>query len=289
MNKDIALLTMEKFGDRDKNSVGSSRIRMRWMLPYWEEAEEYIIGKKYFAMTFQKVYWESFKNEGDYKGIKILDLCDPDWLENQPVFEYIDWVDAVVTSTEALAEYVRKLRPSKLVRCIPDRVYLPEAIPVKKKHEGSLKKVVWFGYSHNFHYLFPAFDELMKRGIELTIISNSECDLPLTYRNHLKINNIPYSYETINKEIVKNDAVLMLDSTRDERGKYKSNNKTLQAWSLRMPVIKLPEDLDRFMSAEAREEEANLRRKEIEEKWDIKFSVDEYRVLINELKSKKIK
>ena len=92
--KNVGWLTMEKMDNRTFNSVGSSRIRARWLLPYWKEAEEYVIGKKYDVIIFQKVFWSSFKENGNYKGIKILDLADPDWLENKPVFEYIDWVDA---------------------------------------------------------------------------------------------------------------------------------------------------------------------------------------------------
>jgi len=287
IKKTVAFLSMEKFDGRDLNSVGSSRIRARWLLPYWPEAEEYVIGKAYSTMIFQKVYWESFKDLGNYKGIKILDLCDPDWLENKPVFEYIDWVDAVTTSTEALAEYIRKLRPNKLVHCIPDRVYLPEATPMKKRHEGVLKTLAWFGYSGNFHYLYSAFDELIGRGITLKVISNSECDLPLSYRGKLKIENIPYSYESVNKEIIKADAVLMLDPGKDERGKYKSNNKILQSWALRMPVVNVPADIDKFMSGEAREKEANLRRKEVEDKWSVEFSVKEYKELIEKIKKSK--
>lgn len=281
--KNIGCITMEKFDIRDYNSVGSSRIRIRWLLPYWEEAEEYIIGKKYDVIIFQKVYWDTFKNKSNYKGVKILDLCDPDWLENKPVFEYVDWVDAVTTSTEPLAEFVRKLRPNKIVKCIPDRVYLPEAIPIKTKHSPSLKRLAWFGYYHNFYYLYSTFDELIKRGIELITISNAECEAPTVYRNKLKITHIPYSYDTVNREIIKADAVLMPETKTNERGKYKSNNKTLQAWSLGMPVIKVPEDLDRLMSKEAREKESREKRKEIEEKWDVQSSVAEYQELINNI------
>ena len=102
MNKKVGLLTMEKMDNRLFNSVGSSRIRMRWMLPYWDEAEEYGIAKEYETLVFQKVYWGAMMDA--FKGVKILDLCDPDWLENKPVFEFVDKVDAVVTSTPALAD-----------------------------------------------------------------------------------------------------------------------------------------------------------------------------------------
>lgn len=285
MDKTIGILTMEKMDNRELNSVGSSRIRARWLLPFWEEAEDYVIGKKYDVMIFQKVYWSNMMKA--FTGVKILDLCDPDWLEGKPVFEYVDMVDAVTTSTEALAEYVRKIRPDKLVKCIPDRVYLPEATPIHEKHKGPLKKVVWFGYAHNSHYLIKAYDELIKHGIELTAISNNEIDLPLIYRGKMSINNIPYNYDTVNKEIVKADALLMPEPFGDEKSKYKSNNKVIQAWALRMPVIRAPEDLEKLISGEAREEEAAKRRKEVEDKWDVKYSVEEYRLLINKLRAKK--
>lgn len=285
MNKTIGLCTMEKFDNRLFDSVGSSRIRMRWLLPYWEEAEEYIIGKKYDTLIFQKVYWREMKKA--FEGVKIIDLCDPEWLENKPVFEFIDLVDAVTTSTQPLADYVKKMRPNVLVKCIPDRVYMPEALPIKTIHEEKLQKVVWFGYVQNSHYLTNTFEELINRGLELTVIAEAPIEAPMIYRSKLKIHNIVFNYKTLNKEIVKYDAVLMPEASGDERAKYKSNNKTLQAWALGMPVIKIPEDIDKLITKEQRETESIARRKEIEEKWDVKYSVDEYRELIKQIQVKK--
>lgn len=284
MKKTIGILTMEKMDNRVLNSVGSSRIRARWLLNYWPEAEEYVIGKYYEIMIFQKVYWDSMMRE--FKGIKILDLCDPDWLEGKPVFQFVDLADAVTTSTEPLAEYIRKLRPKALVQCIPDRVYIPEHKPVKTKHEGVLKKVCWIGYSHNVHYIVSTFDELIRAGLTLTIISDKPYNPPLMYRDKLKIENVPWSYETIFKEIVKNDAVLLPEPKGDERAKYKSNNKVLQTWAQGMPVIMLPKDLDRFMDPKEREKESKKRLQEIKDKWDVRYSVDEYRELIKKIKQK---
>jgi len=285
--KKIAFATMEKFDNREINSVGSSRIRARWLINDWPEAEEYIIGKKYDVLVFQKVYWSAMMKA--FEGIKILDLCDPDWLENKPVFQYVDMADAIVTSTQALADYIKKLRPNALVKYIADRVYLPEATPVHTKHEGQLKKLVWFGYSHNVHYLTNTYDEIIKRGIELTAISNAPIEPPLMYRGKINIVNVVYNYDTVNREMVKADAVLMPEPSGDEKAKFKSNNKTVQAWALRMPVIKTPEDLDKFTNAEEREKEAEEKRQEVEKNWDSKLSVQEYRDLILEIKGRKTK
>lgn len=278
----IAFCTMEKFDNRVKDSVGSSRIRGNWLIKYWEEAEEYMIGQKYDVMIFQKVYWQSFKNNANtYQGVKILDICDPDWLEGKPVMEYVDFMDATVTSSPALAEYIQKMRPNARVICIPDRIDL-SVHQKKEKHQGVLKKLVWFGYSTNVHYIEKTFPDIIQKGIELTVISDQPYNPGIQYQN-LKVNNVPYSYPGVHKEITKCDAVLMPISNDDLRGTFKSNNKTLTAWALGMPVIALPQDLDRFKTAESRQLEGDLRRKEIEEQWDVKLSVQEYKDLIAEI------
>ena len=285
--KTTACLSMEKMDNRPFNSVGSSRIRVRWLLNYWPEAEEYVIGKKYDVHVYQKVYWgDMMKN---FEGIKILDLCDPDWLEDKPVFEFIDLVDAVTTSTQALADFILKIRPEALVKCIPDRVYLPECKPIKTMHKGLLKKIVWFGYHHNTHYLNSTFDELIKRGITLTIISDNPMGVSLAYRNRLKVNNIPYDQETVFKELVRADAVLMPKPRGDDKGKFKSNNKIIQSMALGLPVVIEPEDLDRLEGAEERAKESVKGLKEVKEKWSVEESVKEMRAIIEEIKERKRK
>jgi hypothetical protein len=275
----VAFCTMEKFDNRVKDSVGSSRIRGNWLIKYWQDAEEYVIGQEYDVMIFQKVYWQSFKNNAsDFKGIKILDICDPDWLEGKPVMEYVDFMDATVTSTQALADFIKKVRPNARVLCIPDRMDL-EVHKRKQKHEGLLKKLVWFGYSTNVHYIEKTFADVITKGLELTIISDQPYNPGVAYEN-LKVINVPYAWPSVNKEIIKADTVLMPVSNDDLRGIFKSNNKTLTAWALGMPVIQLPQDLERFKTAEARQAEADKRRKEIEKDWDVKISVKEYQDLL---------
>lgn len=276
----VGIATMERFDNRMPNTVGSSRIRVRWLLPYWEEAEEYIIGKQYDVLIYQKVYWKDMMKA--YKGIQILDLCDPDWLEKKPVFEFIDLVDAVVTSSEPLAQYIRKLRPGKKVVCIPDRIYLPEHTNIKSSHSEQIKDVVWFGYYNNVHYLEKTFDQLMLKGIRLNIISDQPYTAPLTYRN-LEINNIPYNYESLHSELIKYDALLLPPPTDDVRGAFKSNNKVLTGMALGIPVIEVPEDFDRLATQETRIKEARMKRQEVETLWDVKLSVAQYKKLIAEI------
>lgn len=285
IKKTVGFCSMERFDNRVFNSVGSSRIRVRWLINEWPEAEEFLIGKDYEVLIFQKVYWKQMMQQ--FKGIKILDLCDPDWLEGKPVLEYVDMADATTTSTQALADYIKKLRPNARVLCIPDRIYKPDHQPVKKDFIGDAKSAVWFGYSQNIHYIYKTFDELIRRKLSLTVVCESPFTAPVGYSN-LQVYNVPFTFPGVNREIIKHDLVLFPDvSTQDERGKFKSNNKTLQAWACGMPVARTPDDLERFMNPEERKKESELRLKEIDEKWDVKISVQEYKDLIEEIKKEK--
>ena len=68
---------------------------------------------------------------------------------------------------------------------------------------------------------------------------------------------------------------------------FKSNNKTIQSWALRMPVACNANDLDRLMDGEAREKESEEKYQEVLAKWDIKHSVKEYLDFINLLKKRR--
>ncbi len=284
MEKKIGILSFERVSNRPKGSVGSSRMRVEWPLHHWPEAEEYRIGGEYEVLIYQKVYWDEMME--NFKGIQILDLCDPDWLEGRDVMRYIDLVDAVVTSTRALADYILKYRPDKLVRCIPDRVYLPECEPLKEDF-STKKSCVWFGYAHNTKYLIKTLDFVRTWGYRLTIIADQPVTVPNSWAD-LDVIYIPHpGHPKINVELVKHDFALLPDpSEMDLRGKFKSNNKVTQAWSLNVPVVRVPEDFERFcLTPESRQAEAERARKEIVEKYDVKQSVEEYRKLIEEIKN----
>lgn len=281
----IAFATMEKIENRPLNSVGSSRIRARWVAKYWNEvfsedqAGEYLIGRRYDVMIFQKAYWREMMLQ--FKGIKIFDLCDPDWLEPRPVVESAQLCDAVTTSTEALAEYLRHFIKDKPIVCIPDRVDLEEHSP-RGVHQGDLKRLIWFGYSHNMHYLEKTFPFLIEKNLQLTLVSNAPYSPPLSFQK-LQFRNVLYNFGQLHEEIKKADAVLLPETTDDLKGKFKSNNKTLTAWALGMPVISVPEDFDRFWTEESRNKERDRVLKETKDKWDVRISVKEYKDLIESI------
>jgi len=278
----IAFNTMEEYDNRPKGSVGSSMIRANWLIKYWKDAELYQIGKKYDVMIYQKVYWSEMVKR--FKGIQILDLCDPDWLEGKPVMEYVRNTDATVTSTQNLADYIKKFAPDKPVIYIKDRVDLDEYKYRKNDFKGNIKNVVWYGFSNNFHYLHPAIPTLIEKNISLTVISNQSINIPSGFKG-LIMDNIKYKQDMIIDNILKFDAVLLPDPAKlDLRGRFKSNNKDIQMWAIGMPVIKSIDDLERLMSPEQRRKESEKNRKKVEKEYNVKLSVEEYKKLICKLK-----
>ncbi len=279
------ILSFEQYQGKRKNWAGSSRIRGEWLIKHWKDAELFKHGEEYGCVIYQKSYWiEHAKN---FKGIKILDICDPDWYYwGYQVVEMINEVDAVVTSTEELKNTISKFT-TKPVLCIPDRMDL-DFHSCKKFHQGRAKNVVWFGYSTGFEMIKPVLHFLKKFELGLIVISDSSFSLPSSFIEHIELRNIPWTLETVNNDIIQGDIVIN-PKMKKGKWKYKSNNKTLTAWALGMPVADNVEDLEKFLDPEERQKEVKLRLEEVKEKWDVKLSVLDYQNLIRELESNRNK
>lgn len=279
-NKKVGFITFEKASNRDEGSIGSTRIRARWVAKYWEDAEEWKIGEQYDVLIFQKVYWDEMMD--NFRGIKILDMCDPDWLEGRDIMKYVDKCDAVTTSTQALADYVQSFAPKKIVRCIPDRIDFEEHKTIKESQGENIKSAVWFGYSHNIKYIQKTFNELIKRGIQLHVYTDTNIQLDYDHQA-LKLERHSYNYDTIHQELIKYDVALMPERSNDFKGKFKSNNKITTCWALKVPVIEVPEDFDRLATKEARDKEVQEKYNIVQGEYNVIKSVDEYKLLISEL------
>ena len=79
----------------------------------------------------------------------------------------VDAVDAVVTSTEELAKFIRQLTDKPVVT-IADRFLVDDA-PAPNNCWRS-EKAIWFGYSHNAK-LLRGRRRKERRGIALTVLS----------------------------------------------------------------------------------------------------------------------
>lgn len=305
----IGILLFEQF--YKKTHIGSSRIRGHWLAKHWPEAEIFKMGQHYDVLIFQKVYWIEYaemvrkqeKETGRHK-IMILDICDADFLQwGHRVKQMVDLCDAVTTSTPALAEFMGKLT-KKPVWCIPDRLDLDSFNIQPKVHEGPAKTVAWFGYSENFPMLDSAINSLIKAGIEnLVVIASARSPymLPpamgsqivprrqpdgsvINQATHAKINlvNYPWTVDTVNRDLLTADLVINPQAPKG-RFKFKSNNKTITAWALGLPVAHNEEELKALLTADARTNEARKRLKEVGENYDIRQSVESYKKLIAEI------
>jgi len=277
INKRIGILTFQKFHGR--KNIGSSRIRGEWLAKNWEGAEIFKQGQQYDIVIYQKAYW--VEHAKVFKGIKILDLCDPDFLHwTYRTKEMLEEVDAVTTSTEALAEALRRFT-NKPVICIPDRIDM-QSHKGKKFHQQEAKWVVWYGYSTGFEMLKPVLHFLKKYNLNLIVIADRAFSLPVSFTEHIELKNFPWNIDTINQDILEGDFVINPKSKKG-KWKYKSNNKTLSAWALGMPVAHDIDELKKFIDSEERKKEAEKRYQEIKDEWDIKYSVQDYKKLIQDI------
>lgn len=262
--------------------VGSTFIRVSQMIKYWPEFDYYQYGENPDCLIFQKVYSsEDYKFPAHFQGKKILDICDPDWLDGVNIVESCHAVDAVTCPTEPLAEFIRQFTAKVVV--IPDRFDI-EVLPPPKVHQGKAKTVVWFGYSHNADCLKPAIPLLEAKKLNLIIISNDD---PIVNRWGLRDASEYYTYvryneETIYAELQKADFAILPDGLRPQ-DKYKSNNKTIKANLAGLPVAKTPEEVEAYMLAENRKAWFDSDYVKIKSEYGIRRSVEEFKELISTL------
>lgn len=271
-NKTVGFVLFEAYLQR--KNIGSSRIRGHWLIDEMPEAEALVQGRDYETIIFQKVYWKEMARA--FKGKKILDICDPDWLDGFEIVSFLKEMDAVTVPTERMKEAIEKFTDLPIF-VIPDRVKMSDMIP-PKKHEGKATKVVWFGYSHNTEVLDPTLMNLKKLGLTLKVVSDG------TYMtSECKVENVKWDPLTWQQEIQDADFCLIPEKLSG-RATFKSQNKTHQAWALGMPVAKTLQDLERFMDGEERQKEADKNFQWMQENGDVSKSVEEMRQVIQSIK-----
>lgn len=273
-----------------KKNIGGTRLRAHWPIEKWKdngpdigEAELFTHGRKYDILIYQKAYW--FQHAEYFDGIKILDLCDPDFLEpGYPVKRMIEACDAVTCSSEKLAIEVAKFAGDKPVWFIPDCVLDPQKEPMKK-HEGSLSKVAWYGYAENFPALNTALTAIVKRGLELIVVGTDTFTPPPSIKG-LNFTNYPWKPETWVEDFMRADVVIN-PKISSGRFAFKSDNKTVQAWAVGMPVADFDTDFDKLETAEARNKEGAEKRQWVIENRDVKIQVGMLKDLILEIQKNK--
>ena len=276
----VGILTSEQM--RSETGIGSSRIRASWLTRYWPEAELFDVGKNYSAVIFQKAYWVEYAER--FCGIKILDICDPDILHwNSPCKAMADACDVVTTSTEQLATLISRYTETPTF-CIPDRVDMEAVGSLRKQHagKGRARIAAWYGYSMNFQSLDAAISGLAQSGFErLIVVANGYAPykLPRKYAGAIPVTNYVWGVESVYENLLEADIVVNY-TLGFGRWRYKSNNKTILAWSIGLPVAHSNEELGILSSEEARIEESDRRYDEVRREYDVRLSVEDYRRLI---------
>lgn len=280
-----AFLTFEQY--MGKKEIGSSRIRCDWLINHWNDAghdigtaERFKAGRKYDVIIFQKAFWMDYIESFD--GIKILDMCDPEFMHwGSRVKQFIDSCHAVTTSTIALAEYIKQITDIP-VHYIADRVDLDLVTP-RKKHEGDAKIVAWYGYSQNYPMLESAIPAIKRLGLALIVISDRGGFVPSEIDDKLDLTNYPFNQDTLYDDLARADIIINPKSGASH-WKYKSENKTVQAWAIGMPVAENDKQLKALMPVNARIEAQKRNFEAVKRDYDVRLSVEELKKLIVSIK-----
>lgn len=287
----VRFFTFEQF--HNKRNIGSTTIRVRNLIKYWPEADIYKYGEKPDVLIFQKVYVADskqglYKFPANYKGgLKILDLCDPDWfIHNNWLVATINGVDAVTASSQEIVDFVKQVT-DKPVRLIKDRFDLTK-FPEPKIHKGKATDIVWFGYMHNAEVLRGVVFHCLKRKLRLTVISDADPQVwQVTGDESFKpyYNFIKYDENAYTK--IQGADICVLPKGSRPQDRFKSDNKTTIARLLGLPVATSPEELDRFIDPDERNKEVEKWYNITTQEYDVKKSISEYKELIVEIKNKR--
>lgn len=283
----IRYQTYSQFHNKDP-VVGSDFIRVNQLLKYWPEAALYKYGEFPDVMIFTKVFSAyDYKFPNHFENIKILDICDPMWLEGMDVAETARAMDAVTCPTESMAQFMRQFNTPVYV--IPDRWDIdPKVLKPPREHIDKAKTVVWYGYAHNAEILKPAIRTINELGLNLKIISNDD---PILYRFDDRPKEeyyqfVKYSNDTILQELQLADFALLPIDYRPI-GRFKSNNKTTHAILAGLPVATNGDELRSFLEPEARKKYMLEQYDIIKSEYDVRKSVDQMKEIIAEAQKKR--
>lgn len=278
----IRFFTFEQFHNRQ--NLGSTFIRVHQLLKYWPEAGIYKYGENPDALIFQKVYCsEDYKFPAHFENKKILDICDPDWMEGKAAIkETVDAMDAITCPTENLAKFLRQLT-DKPVKVIKDRFDL-ESIPSPKQHTDKATTVAWFGYRHNAILLKPAVSLIDELGLKLIIMADDD-PMPEQWskRNRKDFYTfVKYDESIFYETIQKADFAILPAGSRPE-DHFKSENKTVKAILAGLPVANDEDTVRRYMDGEERQSFIDTDYARIKAEYDVRKSVKEMKELIESL------
>jgi hypothetical protein len=219
-----------------------------------------------------------------FSGPKIIDICDPNWINlGVDIVDQGYPVDAFTCSSAEMKELLQGYFPDKIVEHVPDRFDFSLFPEPHGLHQGKAKKAIWFGFTHNAHETLPQLAPAIKKfGLELLIIAN----VPYSQKDEiLELNPsfVKYEHYSSRRYIAQSDISLNPRSNR-AGFRYKSNNKSVVAWKLGVPVAVTGDDIAHFMDPEERNREIE-KYSFVEEEYDIEKSIQQYRDIFRRIKN----
>ena len=251
----------------------SDRIRCDWVFPYLDA--EKCNGSQnlnnYEVLIFMKSFPLRVAMQYHHKLI-IWDISDV-WRFNskEEIDKCLKYVDLVLIPCESLKDDFVERFPNTLAYVVPDGHKL-ESYDARKVHKDRKPVFVWHGYSGNFQRdkVQEIIREIEER-YELIVISDESVGKGIF---------IKWNEETFSEEMIKGDICI------NPQYWFKSNNKTVTAWALGLPVVDKKEDIKRFLNYKERIKESEFRLKDIN-KYHVRYSAEMIKNLIFDYTKKK--
>jgi hypothetical protein len=257
---------------------GSARVRAEWVARYWDGAEVYDRSQPLAGCdlyVFQKAYLTSeprmwiaaaarWRDGGACR--LAFDLCDPDFLEEEHrrrMLDVLPLFDFAVAPTEALAEWLGRYLPA---RVIPDRVDVEEVRGYGRARltDSDTPTCVWAGYERNVAALDALRPMVEEMGLPLVVLA---LDGPLPFGEFWR-------------RVLGTGEVLLNPRPEDGRLSYKSDNKTVIAWTLGMPVARTVDELRRLADPTERSNSAKRSALIAETVADVRLSVKQWHGIV---------
>ena len=273
-------------------SVGSSRLRAWNIADAWKDADcldRLVDDLSYDAFVFQKQ-----KPHVKFGSLVIWDLCDPVWwwIAEDEFRAAVKCCDAITVSSDGLADDLRSMEIYPIV--IPDR--LPPSSKQKIHSEVRIPKLVWFGYATNrlaLNGVWLSLQRLVINGINFKFrIIDDMPDVLIPLCNQKLQDSLEYirwNETTFEDDLLDCDIVL-LPPYPDPWGAMKSQNKLATASWAGLPVVSgenYYELLELISDWKTRQRKGLAHRQMAEEFFDISQSVEEWKVLVSNLKQRK--
>lgn len=274
-----AILSFQNYHGRKIGGIGSSTIRCDWLCDADDSFIRWKHGIAYDRLILQKVYWDDLCE--DFKGKKILDVCDPDWLAGAiDIVALSKKVDAITTSTEELRDEIRPYVTCPVIH-VPDRINF-DMLPARKEIENKkAKTAVWFGYMQNGkHILNIILETIAEAKLDLLVVSNNSFQ-PLNDLG-VHIQNVEWQPQSAWQEIQRGDFVIN-PQFEHSLFRFKSNNKTIISYALGLPVANDADDVTRLCDPEERKKDLQKADEWLKRDYDIRLSGKQYNEIFEKL------